>query len=69
MKDRLYPFNGVRHCVVAADIAFYQFDIGPYGFEVPPPSGGEVVEYAHGVPLLEELKHYVRTDEPGTAGY
>ncbi len=68
MEDDLAAADGVVDALVALDVALDQLDVVAELGEVLAPAGGEVVEHAHLVAVVEQALDEVRADEPAAAG-
>ena len=53
--------------LVALDVTLDEFDVVADVQQVLAPSGGEVVEHAHALPVRQQTVHDVRTDEAAPA--
>jgi hypothetical protein len=68
VEDDFDAAHRVVHSLVAAQLALDDLEFLDDVGEVPSVAGGEVVEHAHGVALLEQSPREVRADEAAAAG-
>ena len=68
MEDDLDSAHRVVHALVAPQLALDNLELLDDVGEVSSVAGGEVVEHAHGVALLEQPAREVRADESAAPG-
>ena len=57
--------DGLADPLVALDVALDQLDVDAQAADVGAPAGGEVVEHADLVAVLEQMRREMRADEAG----
>jgi hypothetical protein len=68
VEDELASPHRGHHPLEASELALHDLDVAAKMEEVPPVSGGEVVDHPHVVPLGEERIYEVGADEARPAG-